>query len=223
MLQLLMATPRSRNLFALGTAVAALVIFGVVIRLVFTSVGASVPPEGRVAVLESRLRELEGEVARLRRQVGDFTSDATPVRASAKKTLLPTAPVSTTGLASVGSASATVAVIEYTDFQCPYCRQYFIETWPELYRQHISTGQIRYLFSHLPIASIHSQARAAAEAAECGHRQGKFWELRSLLFQNPKALTRDDLTRHAKKVSLNIPLFESCLAKEGPKIGRAHV
>lgn len=75
----------------------------------------------------------------------------------------------------------------------------------------MQTGKIRYVFKDLPLESIHPQAFKAAEAAECSGEQGKFWEMHDLLFANPKALSPDDLSKHAKTLGLDMPKFQQCL------------
>jgi protein-disulfide isomerase len=84
---------------------------------------------------------------------------------------------------SKGSATAPITVYEMSDFQCPYCRQHAVETFPELEKSYIQTGKVRWVFLNFPLTSIHHNAAAAAELALCGARQGKFWALHDLLFK----------------------------------------
>jgi protein-disulfide isomerase len=82
-----------------------------------------------------------------------------------------------------GASSAPVTIVEYSDFQCPYCARYSTETYPEIKAQYIDTGKVRYMFRHFPL-SFHSEAELAAQAAECAGEQGKFWEMHDTLFAN---------------------------------------
>jgi protein-disulfide isomerase len=84
---------------------------------------------------------------------------------------------------SKGSAKAPVTVYEMSDFQCPYCRQFALETFPQLEREYIRTGKVRWVFINFPLTSIHRHASAAAEVALCGAQQQKFWRVHDLLFQ----------------------------------------
>ena len=84
---------------------------------------------------------------------------------------------------SKGSPTAPITVYEMSDFQCPYCRQHAVETFPELERSYIQTGKVRWVFLNFPLTSIHHNAAAAAEFALCGARLGKFWALHDLLFK----------------------------------------
>ncbi|HEX2249464.1 MAG TPA: thioredoxin domain-containing protein [Gemmatimonadales bacterium] len=87
---------------------------------------------------------------------------------------------------SKGSAKAPVTVYEMSDFQCPYCRQFALETFPQLEREFIRTGKVRWVFINFPLTSIHQHASAAAEVAFCAGRQQSFWRVHDLLFQHQK-------------------------------------
>lgn len=82
-----------------------------------------------------------------------------------------------------GPADAPVTIIEYSDFECPYCARYSTETYPQIKEQYIDKGQVRYIFRHFPL-QFHAQALPAAQAAECAGEQGKFWEMHDALFEN---------------------------------------
>jgi protein-disulfide isomerase len=88
---------------------------------------------------------------------------------------------------SKGSATAPVTVYEMSDFQCPYCRQFALETFPQLEREYIRTGKIRWVFINFPLTSIHQHASAAAEVALCAGRQQGFWRVHDLLFQHQRS------------------------------------
>ena len=83
-----------------------------------------------------------------------------------------------------GSASAPVTVYEMSDFQCPYCRQFALETFPQLDREYIATGKVRWVFINFPLTSIHAHAAAAAQVALCAAKQNGFWRMHDLLFHN---------------------------------------
>lgn len=81
-----------------------------------------------------------------------------------------------------GDAKAPLVMYEVSDFQCPYCRQFWAETLPHLEAEYIRTGKVRLTFINFPIASLHPNAQAAHELAMCGAEQGKFWRLHDLLY-----------------------------------------
>ena len=126
---------------------------------------------------------------------------------------IPKAPVPLEGT-SLGSSSAKIAMVEFSDFQCPYCSKFASETFPKLKAHYIDKGALRFVFRHNPIA-IHTRAEAAAEAAECAGRQGRFWEMHDQLFQNPKRLEATDLSDYAQSVGLDVSAFRTCTATDG--------
>jgi protein-disulfide isomerase len=85
---------------------------------------------------------------------------------------------------SKGSGTAPVTVYEMSDFQCPYCRQFALETLPQLERDYIKTGKVRWVFINFPLTSVHPHASAAAELALCAAKQRGFWRVHDLLFQH---------------------------------------
>ncbi|MEO8295956.1 MAG: thioredoxin domain-containing protein [Gemmatimonadota bacterium] len=85
---------------------------------------------------------------------------------------------------SKGSPDAPITVLEMSDFQCPFCRQHAVGTFPELDRRYIQTGKVRWIFINFPIPQLHPNAAAAAEFAMCAAREGKFWPVHDLLFEH---------------------------------------
>jgi protein-disulfide isomerase len=85
---------------------------------------------------------------------------------------------------SKGSPKAPVTVYEMSDFQCPYCKKFAEETFPELDRRYIQAGKVRWVFVNLPLTSIHPHAAPAAELGLCAAKQGRFWRMHDLLFQH---------------------------------------
>jgi protein-disulfide isomerase len=83
---------------------------------------------------------------------------------------------------SKGSPTAPVTVYEMSDFQCPYCKKFALETFPELERDYIRPGKVRWVFINYPLTSIHAHASAAAELAVCAAKQQGFWRVHDLLF-----------------------------------------
>lgn len=108
-----------------------------------------------------------------------------------------------------GPENAKVTVIEFSDFQCPYCRRFHEETLPQL--RALYGDRIRFVYRDLPLTSIHGFAQGAAEAAECANEQGRFWEYHDLLFQNQTALQTPDLKAYAARLGLNQAAFDACV------------
>jgi Na+/H+ antiporter NhaA/predicted DsbA family dithiol-disulfide isomerase len=107
-----------------------------------------------------------------------------------------------------GKADATVTLVEYGDFECPYCGQ-AERTIRELLS--VCDDDLRYVFRHLPLSDVHPHAQMAAEAAEAAGAQGAFWEMHDLLFAHQEALTPLDLRRYADDLGLNIESFSEDL------------
>jgi protein-disulfide isomerase len=111
-----------------------------------------------------------------------------------------------------GSSEAKLAVVEVSDYQCPYCARHTRETYPLLERDYISTGKVRYAMLDFPLRN-HPFAFKAAEAATCAADKGKFWEMHHVLFQNQNALNPETLPTYAEQVGLDRTEFEACLAE----------
>ncbi len=112
----------------------------------------------------------------------------------------------------LGNKNAPVTIIEFSDFQCPYCAKFYLETFPEIYENYIKTGKARFVYRDFPL-SFHPNAQKAAEAAECAGNQDKFWEMSDKIFKNQKALDNDNLKVYAKEIGLNEDAFGKCLDK----------
>ena len=107
-----------------------------------------------------------------------------------------------------------VALVEFPDFQCPFCAKHARETYPSFRSELIDQDKVTYVSFAFPLEAIHPQARKASEAAECAARQGRFWEMHERLFANPHALAIADLSRRAEAVGLNKSRFEACMTTE---------
>lgn len=83
---------------------------------------------------------------------------------------------------SKGKPDAPLTVVEMSDFQCPYCRQFATETWATIDREYVATGKVRWIFVNFPLTELHPNAVAAAELAMCSAKLGKFWPMHDLLF-----------------------------------------
>jgi protein-disulfide isomerase len=107
-----------------------------------------------------------------------------------------------------GDPNAPVTIIEFSDFQCPYCRQAFpiLEALLAKY-----PGQVKLAYRDFPLRGVHPNAQIAAEAARCANEQGKFWEYHDLLFSSPDKLDRAGLLQKAQTLNLDQKSFESCL------------
>ena len=111
----------------------------------------------------------------------------------------------------IGEPSAPLVIVEFSDFQCGYCRRHITETMPRVMQELVDTGKVRYVFFDYPIASSPGVARQAAEAARCADEQGRYWPMRRRLFEHFSALQPALLATHAAAVDLDPDAFQACL------------
>jgi protein-disulfide isomerase len=119
----------------------------------------------------------------------------------------PRVQVGTTGPAR-GPADARVTIVEFSDFQCPFCAR-AKPVLDEVEKRH--PKDVRIVYRHLPLDSIHPRARPSAEASACAAESNKFWEYHDRLFANNKALSDADLRKYASEVGLDAAAFDECL------------
>jgi protein-disulfide isomerase len=115
--------------------------------------------------------------------------------------------VATDGKPALGAASAPVTIVEFSDFQCPFCRQ-VQPTLKQLMTDY--EGKVKLVFRDFPLRSIHPQAQKAAEAGQCAAEQQKFWPYHDKLF-SAASLQVDDLKKYAQELELNVEQFTACL------------
>jgi protein-disulfide isomerase len=113
----------------------------------------------------------------------------------------------------MGSDSAPVTVVEFTDYQCPFCLRFTKTTFPYLKRDYIDTGKVRWVALNLPLP-FHKDARKAAQSAHCAGEQDKFWEMREELFKNPQQMAEEQLPTHAASLGIDVEAFKSCMASD---------
>lgn len=122
---------------------------------------------------------------------------------------------------ALGEEDAPVVIIEFSDFQCPFCKRFAEQTFPQLKRDYIDTGKVRFVFRDFPILRIHPNAGLAALAAECADEQGSFWEMHDLLFArqaewagSAQEQVRSLFEAYGRELGLEEEAFAQCLATE---------
>lgn len=110
-----------------------------------------------------------------------------------------------------GKADAPLTIVEFSDFQCSFCRRFWRETLPRIEERYIQPGKVRFVYRHLAILGPMSEQ--AAEAAECAHAQGKFWPYHDRLFERagPFSFTLGRLKGYARELGLDGEGFDRCL------------
>lgn len=125
----------------------------------------------------------------------------------------------TSAFATKGSRAAPVVVIEFSDFQCPYCARFAELTEPQIQKQYVDSGRVLWVFRHLPLAAVHPVARYAALAAECGRSSGRFWEMHDLLFSLRRPLTEEAiLDGTTRLLGVNRDVLKECLTRAAPAV-----
>ena len=117
-----------------------------------------------------------------------------------------------------GDPNAPITIVEFSDFQCPFCARFHVQTLPLLLEEYIDSGKVNLVYRDFPIQSIHPNALAAAVAAECANEQGEYWEYHDTLFEKQSGWSRLDsnaaistFSQYATDVGLEQQQFDSCL------------
>jgi len=117
-----------------------------------------------------------------------------------------------------GDPNAPITIIEFSDFQCPFCARFHVQTLPLLLEEYIDTGKVNLVYRDFPIQSIHPNALPAAVAAECANEQGNYWEYHDTLFEKQSGWSRLDsnsaistFSQYATDIGLEQQQFDSCL------------
>ena len=155
------------------------------------------PQIAQVVRMAKRVAAMDSIEARLNRE-RNVTVHLQPLRLDVDD---PTAP-------AIGPANAPVTLVEFSDFQCPFCARFY----PTLHRLADTYGdKLRIVYRQYPIASLHANAIKAAEASLCANDQGKFWEAHDLMFQEQNRLTVRELKVMASRLGMNQEQFDRCL------------
>jgi protein-disulfide isomerase len=166
-----------------------------------------------LGVIRQEIESLRKEVSEIRKALAEMRQQIAERPAVAPRAAQAPAIVKVSGGngPSLGKPDAPVTIIEFSDYQCPFCQRFASSTLPELRRDYVDTGKVRYIFRDFPLDNIHPDARKAAEAAHCAGDQGKYWEMHDALFKNTRALKVDSLKAHARAMGLNEGEFDACL------------
>ncbi|GMT42085.1 MAG: thioredoxin [bacterium] len=168
--------------------------------------------------LTKEIRELRKDISRIGKDVSYIKKDIRKI----KDIIIARAPsrtesagikVDIKGDPVMGSSGAKVFMVEFSDYECPFCAGFYRNTLPKIRKKYINTGKVKHVYKDFPL-SFHKKAAKAAEAAYCAGEKGKFWEMHDMIFSNQKRMSISDLVKNAKKLGLKKRDFKKCL-KEG--------
>lgn len=115
----------------------------------------------------------------------------------------------------IGDPNAPIVMVEFTDYQCPYCSRHFQQTYPQIVQEYIDTGLVQYVIKDFPLKSIHPQAAKAAEAARCAGDQEAYWEMHDILFERQSEWGVNNpipvFAAYAGELDLDSESFTECL------------
>lgn len=162
--------------------------------------------------LEKEVKVLQEGQKRIQQQLQDITillqrrrAAATPARLQTLKGVV----LTIENDPFKGLANAKVVMVEFSDYQCPFCARHQSQVLPQLEREYVATGKLKYVFRDFPLETIHKQAFQAAQAANCAGDQEQFWAMHDELFANRSTL--EPFSKHAQAIGLNQAQFEECL------------
>jgi len=115
-----------------------------------------------------------------------------------------------------GDSNAPITIVEYSDFECPFCGRWYRDVLPRIEKEYIDTGKVRLVYKQFPLTRIHPNAMPAAIASECIYRQGDemFWQYHDLLYENQRNLTEEVLENRASSVGADMNQFRLCYSNE---------
>ena len=168
-------------------------------------------PQGDISALRTDIRALQAEQQQIITRLDELKQllqpNGQPLRPQPPSTL------DIRGENFRGDSDARVAIIEYADFECPYCGEYEQKTFPQILSDYIQTGKVKFFYRDLPLP-MHARALPAARAARCAGEQGKYWEMHDSLFAKQNALSAPALLNRAQTLGLDKEKFTQCLSSE---------
>lgn len=177
--------------------------------LLFCAVGMAETEASGPEALRQELDAVKTDLETIKKQLGEIQKQLAQRPA-------PPAPAGPVTMSvgdgpALGNTDAPVTIVEFSDYQCPFCKKHFRNTLSVLKADYIDTGKVRYVFRDFPLDTIHPVARKAAEAAHCAGEQGKFWDMHDAIFNNQGVLMEDNLKRFARDMEVDVEAFNACL------------
>lgn len=160
--------------------------------------------------MQSDVKDLKAEIKTLHKDLAAIQRVLVGRGASPDSLQLPVT-IRIVGNPMLGKKDAPITIAEFSDYQCPYCRKFFQETFSVLKTEYIDTGKVRYVFRDFPLEQLHANARKAHEAAYCAGDQGQYWEMHDLLFRQQTGMHVERLQQLAGELNLAPETFSACI------------
>jgi protein-disulfide isomerase len=112
-----------------------------------------------------------------------------------------------------GQSTARLAIVEYADLECPFCRRFESEVYPQIREKYVNTGMLKYFHRDMPLP-FHQGAMPAARAIHCASEQGKFWEMHDSLLAGGASLDAAEIDARAGKLGMNVSELDRCISSE---------
>jgi len=167
--------------------------------------------QAEIDAIKKEIAALKAGQDALRKELAEIKDLLKPEEPEAIVSVPPGRTVPLAGAQMRGASGAKVVLLEFSDYECPFCARFARDTLPQITSTYVDTGKVRHAFRAFPLEAIHKNAFKAHEAALCGGDQGKFWPLHLLFFSNTRALGASDLAKHAEQVGLDMAAFTKCL------------
>jgi len=187
----------------------------IIIVLAFVLLSACMPAKKTESW---EVNELFTQLSELRKEIGILKVDVKGLKQRAiKKTRnSKQAEIDLRHSFPMGKETAKYAIVEFTDYQCPFCLKHRKKTFPLIKQQYIDTGKIKYFVKDFPL-DFHSQAKNASISSLCAGQQGSFWEMHELIFDNNRKLSEELFLQFAVQIKLDVSNFKKCLTSAEAK------
>lgn len=174
------------------------------------SAAASQPNKDELATLKDQVAQLNAQQQQILASLDELKK---MVKGPGQPELKPPPTMSVAGELYKGEPAARVAIIEYADFQCPFCRRFESQVYPNIRDRYIQTGKLKYFHRDMPLV-FHQGAMPAARAVHCASEQGKFWEMHDSLLGDAASLTPADIDDRAGKLGMNVSELDKCISSD---------
>lgn len=183
-------------------------ILTITVLLLFSISAWAASTKQEVQELSAQVEEMRKDLAEIKKLIKEIK--VAPVAAKRPEVPFKEQVVSIGNSPFLGKADAPLTLIEYSDYQCPYCARHYRDVLPNLKKDYIDTGILKYVMRELPLISIHPNAMKASQAALCAGDQEKYFEMHDMLFDNQREMSAENLKAFAGTIGLDTSAFNEC-------------